>query len=205
MTEAEIKELFIRAAETDHRLPDTARPARLKAHALPYRHSFADMNGWGAERLEEERERFWEARAQRIGAADIGDWERCNELVALIDDESERRCLWHWAIGKAGGRPFAAWCRKEERIHPETGSRRKNRAVAKIARILLHGPDAMETIDLSGLLAVEAGGGETDIEAVPKTYSWMDENAFCPTGVAELRDFSWADKRNQRRREKRRG
>ena len=51
MTGEEIIDLFIRAAETDRLLPNTARPARLKSLPLPVTHSFSDMNGWGSERL----------------------------------------------------------------------------------------------------------------------------------------------------------
>ena len=47
MTHEEIAELFIHAAEVDRRLPDTARPARLKAQALPYVHDHVDQAGWG--------------------------------------------------------------------------------------------------------------------------------------------------------------
>ncbi len=41
MTEEQIKELFIRAAEVDRKLPDTARPAALRAINHGYVHDTA--------------------------------------------------------------------------------------------------------------------------------------------------------------------
>ncbi len=46
MNEQEVKELFIHAAVVDSRLPDTGRPARLKAQSLPYFHTQLEKGGW---------------------------------------------------------------------------------------------------------------------------------------------------------------
>ncbi|WP_334154708.1 hypothetical protein [Agrobacterium pusense] len=46
MTEGEILDLFIRAAEIDHRLPNAPKPAELKAQSLPFIHSAAEKGGW---------------------------------------------------------------------------------------------------------------------------------------------------------------
>jgi len=203
MTREEIIELFIRAAETDRRLPDTARPARLKAQSLPYHHDKADMNGWGSERLEEERAAFWEERSTRLKTSDVSDWEKANSLIILVDDESERRCLWHWAIGKAGGRPFKRWC-DQEGIHVETGRRRKDRAISLIALALIRKPLQNNENASSGLLRAgpEIDHISVNIDEPSHTLTWRDDDAFSPTAVPELRDFSWAEKRNEMRRQR---
>lgn len=46
MTEGEILDLFIRAAEIDHRLPNAPKPPRLKAQSLPFIHSREERSGW---------------------------------------------------------------------------------------------------------------------------------------------------------------
>lgn len=203
MTQEEIIELFIRAAETDRRLPDTARPARLKAQSLPYHHDKADMNGWGSERLEEERAAFWEERSTRLKTSEVSAWERANELVALVPNESERRCLWHWAIGKAGGRPFKRWCR-DEGIHVETGRRRKDRAISYIALAHVRNPLQNNEIALQSMLRVgpEIDHISVNIDEPSHTLTWQDDDAFSPAAVPELRDFSWAEKRNEMRRQR---
>jgi hypothetical protein len=101
MTREQIEELFIAAAETDSRLPDTARPARLKAQAIPYFHSQMDVNGWGAERYQEERADFLSARTTRLRKSDLSRWELCNELISFVPRERDRRCLWAWAASEA--------------------------------------------------------------------------------------------------------
>jgi hypothetical protein len=101
VTPEQIEELFISAAETDARLPDTARPARLKAQAVPYYHSEIDVNGWGAERYQEERADFLSHRTTRLRKAEISQWELCNELMTFVPRERDRRCLWAWAMSEA--------------------------------------------------------------------------------------------------------
>lgn len=204
MTHEEIAELFIRAAETDRRLPDTARPAKLKSQSLPFVHTFADLNGWGSERLEEERAAFWDERSTRLRAEAISEWERANDLITMVADESQRRCLLHWAVAKAGGRPFSRWCRDEEHIHEMTGTRRKDRAIASISIGFARNGLQNNDILVSGMLPV--GPEITDIpvnmDDDAPTLSWMADGAFSPIGIPELRDFSWADKRNEARRQR---
>lgn len=48
MNELEIRELFIRGALIDSRLPHAARPARLKSQSLPFMHTIEDKAGWEA-------------------------------------------------------------------------------------------------------------------------------------------------------------
>ncbi|MDQ0320030.1 hypothetical protein QO002_002168 [Pararhizobium capsulatum DSM 1112] len=203
MTREEIIELFIRGAETDRRLPDTARPARLKSQSLPFIHSQADQNGWGGERYEEERASFWDQRSTRLKAEDISAWERCNQLVIFVVDESERRCLWHWSMGRAGGRPFKHWC-LDEGIHVETGRRRKDRAISHIALALARNSLQNNETGLLDLLRVgpEIEHIHVNIADVAHELTWRDDGAFSPVAVPELRDFTWADKRNEMRRQR---
>lgn len=204
MTDAEIAELFIRAAEVDRRLPDTARPARLKAMSLPYVHTRQEMNEWGTERLEEWRAEFWSEYANRIPASSVSEWERAMDLMALVEDESQRRCLWAWARAKAGGRPFAHWCRHEEHIAEITGQRRKNRAISQIAfhfaRKGLQNKQNAENGVLPDAPEIDHIAGNI---AEPRRTSWMADGAFSPIPRPEFRDFSWAAKMAERRRRKR--
>ncbi|MCV9960404.1 hypothetical protein OIU34_00695 [Pararhizobium sp. BT-229] len=203
MTREEITELFIRGAEIDKRLPDTAQPARLKSQSLPFIHTQADQNGWGGERYEEERAAFWDERSTRLRTSDVSGWEKCNDLILFVDSESERRCLWHWSISKAGGQSFSRWCRSEG-IHVETGRRRKDRAITHIALSFARNPLQNNENDTNGLLRLgpEISDIHVNIADVAQTHSWRDDGAFSPIGIPELRDFSWAAKRNEMRRQR---
>lgn len=102
---------------------------------------------------------------------------------------------------------FAAWC-KSEGIHEMTGTRRKDRAIAVIEQQLVRGSSSNnETADF-GVLPVGPvfehisdmiGAGSVSEEGL---RSLMDDTAFSPIGVLEKRDFSWAEARNQARRER---
>lgn len=203
MTREEIIELFISAADVDRRLPDTARPAKLKAQALPYVHDQADQNGWGAERYGEERESFWDSRSTRLKTDDIGIWERANEIIKRATDESSRRCLWRWAKSKIGGRPFSEWCRAEG-IHPETGRRRKDRAIVEIE--LSFNRNALQNNENASnsqlLVGTEISDKHVIISDPTHSLTWQSDDAFSPVAVPELRDFTWSDKRNEMRRQR---
>lgn len=203
MTREEIIELFIRGAEIDKRLPDTARPARLKSQSLPFIHTEADQRGWGGERYEEERAAFWDERSTRLRTSDVTGWERCNELIVAVENESQRRCLWHWSIGKSGGQPFRRWC-KSEGIHVETGRRRKDRAITHIELSFIRNSLQNNEIARKSLLRVgpEISDIHVNIADVAQKLTWRDDGAFSPIGIPELRDFSWADKRNEMRRQR---
>jgi hypothetical protein len=119
----------------------------------------------------------------------------------------------------AGGRKFARWCRNIEHVAVMTGRRRKNRAVEKILARLsgkrdLHDetgqirvlPVTPEIGDVSGTITDDAGGRETGLN------SWADDEAFQPLTFARLPgrtkqvevegDFSWAERRNEVRRQR---
>jgi hypothetical protein len=203
MTHDEITELFIHAAEVDRRLPDTARPARLKAQALPYHHDAKDMNGWGTERLEEERQAFWDARSTRLQVQDVNDWERANDLIVHVSRERDRRCLWAWANSKAGGKSFSKWCRDLEHIHRNYGKECCDRAIHQISEYFIRNA----SIDVMG--AVLATLHETpEISHIPvnidepRHFAWMAPGAFVAAADLEARDFSWSEAQNERRRQR---
>lgn len=164
MTDAEISELFILAAEIERRMPPSGeRPARLKAQAFPYVHDLADMNGWPAPykkgakigfmlqrkretgdqlelgdngRMDQDALDFWDGKSSKIKPEEVTTWERCMELIILVPRERDRRCLWAYAASKALGRSFSKWCRNVEHIHRVYGIDCKNRALREIAMSL---------------------------------------------------------------------
>jgi hypothetical protein len=202
MTVEELTELFIAAAEIDRRLPNTARPAQMKSMSLPYVADYNDMLGWGSERLEEERADFWDNVAKRLNPNDVTLWERASDLITRVSDQSQRRCLLHWSIAKAGGRPFSQWCRKVERIHEETGRRRKDRA---LLAILAHdncvSGDHKRELDFAALLPQDPDPGINTV-IIGKSRAWMAEGTrplICDFD-SDLGEFAWAEEMNARRR-----
>ena len=207
MSPEQIAELYIQAAEVDRRLPQTAKPARLKAMNHGYFHTWEDVKGWSGERVEQERADFFDAKSTRLTRNEIGIWEVSMELIKLVRKAENRRALFAWASSKAGGMSLPKWCREIERqttgkgIHPETARRRAKAAISEIAsafasKPLLHMqnddfdvlPDTPEISDKLGTLRV-----------------WRPDEAK-PTACsfdADLMDFSWADMQNARRRERR--
>lgn len=204
MTADEVTELFIEAALIDRRLPNTARPARVKSMSLPYVADWADKMQWGSERLEEERREFWQNLSNRLNPNDVTLWEKASDLIRLVGNEGQRRALLHWSIAKAGGRPFAQWCRKVERIHEETGRRRKDRAVLSIilAQSCVEG-GSNHDLDFAALLPQKLETGYESVN-IGQSHAWMAEGSrplICDFD-RELAEFSWADAQNARRRER---
>lgn len=203
MTQEEVIELYIRAAEVDRRLPDTARPARLKAQSLPYVHDHVDQAGWGGQRYEEERLAFWEARSTRLQLQDVSTWERANDLIVLVERERDRRCLWAYAKSKAGGTPFSRWCRNVEHIHRNYGKECADRASSQISLSLaLNGMINQRNAE-NGTLhdRPEIEHISVNIEEL-SPRSWMAPGAFSAVADLEARDFSWSEMQNARRRER---
>lgn len=206
-------------------------PAPLRAQQLPYLHEFSDMAGWGkklndkaCKLLKEDKDEFalisqlfWEQYNRGPSPEEVSTAQRVLEWTRLVEDDGERRALLAWTRAMAGGMSFARWCKRIEHIHVETGRRRKNRAVEQILRQLpgkhdLHdesGPERVlpcgpEISDVSGTLADDANGRETGLG------SWASDEAFQPLTFARINgtrqievegDFSWARKRNERRRQ----
>lgn len=201
MTPLEIAELFIRGAEVDRRLPQTAKPKQLKAQDLPYVHDRADMNGWGEERLHEDRAEFFRSR---LSHEQVGEWERCMELILSVKDDMRRRCLWAWSNAKAGGKPFNKWCKKQG-FTSETGRKRKNRAILEIFGEVARINGQNYKNGLEGVLHVCPENGQIEVTIgdhadSEKVLTWRDD--FSLTHGETEPDFSWADARNERRRQK---
>lgn len=217
MNLGEIAELFIRAAEIDRNTHEHVGPAPLRAQQLSYVHSYADKLGWRkeigdkldpkADLLGDERKAFWERIASMPTAAELSLIDSMFDWLKATDDDAERRALWAWARSKVGGKSFRRWCFGVEGIHPETGRRRKDRAIQRISDHLagkrnLHNDQAQIRVlqvvpqisDISATLAEDVGTRDG-------LNSWLADDAFAPFMVGIKDDFSWSQKRNERRRQ----
>lgn len=228
MNIAEIAEKFIRAAEVERASREHVGPAHLRAQQLPYVHSQADKNGWGKSRdrrivrkgkliqgdwldehddpLAEERKRFWERLGLMPTSEELRELDGLYDLMILVDNDGERRALLAWARSKVGGKAFRRWCFQVEGIHPETGRRRKDRALARISAHLVRSSVQNNDTGSEGVLrcgpeisdfpvTIEEGAGRRD-----GLNSWAADDAFSP--FLSEHDFSWSDKRNERRRQR---
>jgi hypothetical protein len=212
----EIEALFIAGAETERRLPPAGeRPARLKAQAIPYFHTQADVNGWGAERYQEERADFLSNKTTRIRTADISKWELCNELMSFVPRERDRRCLWAWAMAEAGTLKvpklidgerimvrgsFSRWCAEVEHIHRNTGTARKNAAVSCVAAIFLR--NTLEDIRKLQNTTLQHPPKIDDKQCIiPEPKHWIDADTKASKEAVRADRFEWSKWRNERRKE----
>lgn len=201
MTPMQIAELFIEAAEVDRKLPDTARPKKLRAQSLSYVHDWEDMRHWGDERHEEHRAEMF--GTVKLTHRDVSNWELCNDLITFVTSEPARRSLWAWATAKAGGLPFSKWC-KQNRISRETGRRRKNRAILEIFGQVARINGQNYKNGLSDVLHVDSENGHivvniADDEPAKQPLNWRSDKALASE---EDRNFDWAEARNERRRQR---
>jgi len=228
MTPSDIAERLIRAAEIEQ-IGGRVGPAPLRAQQLPYVHSEDDMRNWGHRRGERRsralrvdacrlrpedadahalyRREFWEKLS--VTARDVSEAEEAWGWYALVEDEEERAALAAWVRCMADHKRlyFKDWC-ADYGIHPETGRRRKDRAIACIAlelnrRALQHNenpdlgvlPDTPENehIDANIASRVREQDGIT---------AWAADDAFTSFFADRPADFSWVAKRNERRRQR---
>lgn len=199
MSPEEVSERFIEAAELEKRLPKAGTTPRGDGagYILPWVHSETDIRGRGKtpgdqltpgdDPLRQWRDEFWAGNAP-LSSAEMGRWEEAMDWVRLrLDDPKERRALWHWAIAKAGGKPFTQWCRREG-IAVETGRRRKNRAILRIAArddgraVQPNGRPVSAMLLENGeityfpdTIAAEAGAAQS-----PKRYTWRNDESLKP-------------------------
>lgn len=194
-------------------------PNPVRSLQLPYEHSWADRNGWGKIRHEEESAALWRAILNRPSPQQITEAEEALSWFGLVGDDKERTALAAWARCMADSKRqfFKDWC-AENGIHPETGRRRKDRAITRIF-VQLNRSDAQDC-ENAGLGVLPDAPEMEDIGAtfpksLPKgnpSYTWRDDDAFQPIvfarkeGTREIEtladDFSWATKRNERRRQR---
>lgn len=199
MNEAQITEIFIRAAEADKKLPNTARPSSLKAMNNGYVHDTADMNGWFAEDKRDANWAWLDPKNLRNTTNDMGIWQAAMEMIKLVTNEKQRRALWAWSRSEAGGKSFAKWCRQEEGISRQLGDWRKSAAIECMLRAfdskpLQHNENTPEP-DFTNTHQI---GDKRDIIGV-----WRPDESKPVCGFdADLRDFSWADEQNERRRQR---
>ncbi|MEF2073505.1 hypothetical protein [Consotaella aegiceratis] len=207
MNEGDIAEMFIRAAEIDRAIPEHVGPQQPRSLALPYVHDWLDKLGWGTKRLEEERREFWERLGLMPSSAELSEVEILRAWLLAVKDAGERRCLLAWARSKAGGMTFKRWCFKVEGIHPETGRRRKDRALSRINRELRGRTLQNNEMRVSGVLLDSPENGyisaniEDEREQPAHGLTWRDDPSMKLVNDPEFRDFSWAAKRNARRRQ----
>jgi hypothetical protein len=199
MNEDQIISVFIKAAEVDRKLPNTARPARFKAMNHGYIHDVADMNGWFADDKHAANWAWLDPEALRNTTNDMGLWNAAMELMKLVPCPKKRRALWAWAASEAGGQSFAKWCRSVEGISRQLGDWRKSSAIKCIfitfsRNALQHNGKEIEP-DFTN--QVEKDDKTSNIRVFRH-----EENLpglKCDEG---LRDFSWAEAQNERRRQR---
>lgn len=203
ITGREIGERFIRAVQIMEGLYRVGPGGGGSAwFDIPYTQS--DKNGWGSERLAAERQAFWNSINNAPKPWEISQAEETMGWLSHVPAESERRCLTSWARCMAMEGTFKDWC-KREGIHPETGRRRKERAILRILLALTRKPLQHNEIDVSTLLpdTPEIGDKSINIDNdAPK--NWMAEGAkpmACDFDT-DLGGFDWATKQNERRRQR---
>jgi len=204
MTPEEITVLFIKAMEIDRRLPDTARPAALKAQKLSFVHDWADVNGWSSEDKKEREWQWLDPAKLKIRPIDVSIWEMANELISMVRIESDRKCLLRWSMAQAGGKPFAAWCRSEN-IHVETGRRRKNRAIESILVALGCKPLQHNDNRRPAVLRSDQEFGINDVNIAndaPTYWRAPDARPMACDFDSGLQNFEWAELQNERRRKR---
>lgn len=218
MNIGEIAEKFIRAAEIERAMQIHVGPKPLRAQQLPYVHDYADKAGWrkevgdkliaGADPLAEERKAFWERLGVMPSAHEIAELDALYDWLTSTDSDGERRALLAWARSKVGGKSFRRWCFKVEGIHPETGRRRKDRALMKIQAHL--GGRPMQHNENPEIRVLHVGAEISDVSATfaedvgkrDGLDSWLSPDAFTTDFSLTHADFSWAAKRNERRRQR---
>jgi len=199
MNHDQIIELFVRAAQVDRKLPDTARPSRDKAINYGYIHDTADINGWSAEDKHANNWAWLDPKNLRNSTNDIGIWEAAMEVVKLVPCAKKRRALWAWSMSEAGGQHFAKWCRSVEGISKQLGDYRKNSAVECIERAFARKP-----------LQHNEKEGESPFTSPPETEHkrdnigvWRASDAKPICGFdAGLDKFDWVAAQNERRRQR---
>lgn len=210
MNEGEIQERLIQAFEIEEAAGRySIGPARDRSLPLPYQHSEAERKGWGQFHQKEETDRIWRAIMSRPTAKQISDAEEAVGWLALVTSDQNREALAAWARCMASNGLFQDWCFRGN-FHPITGTRRKNRAVAEIAAHLNGKSTLNNETDGEGVLSEEAEIAyfESNIarrRAVTRegVQSFADDLAFQPVIPGVEHDFSWAEKRNARRRHRR--
>lgn len=200
MTELEITERLILAVEIERaaghfNVGPGRGPGYVKAMALPYVHDWTDKNGWGKERLKADEKEYQDSVFNRPTPQMISEAEEAMGWYALVANEDHRTALAAWVDCMAGNRYFKDWCH-QSRISEKTGRKRKNAAVASIrAHLVRSDVQNCDIGSVEGLLYTPEIGHVDDRIG----DAWRGQPYFLAAQSAD-EDFSWADKRNERRR-----
>lgn len=216
MNMGQIAELFIRGAEVERASREHVGPSSKTGFWPRYVHTFADKAGWrkeagdklerGADPLAEERKAFWERMGMMPTAQEIRQLDGLYDMLMLVHNDGERRALLAWARSKVGGKSFRRWCFGVENIHPNTGRARKDRALTRIsAQLVRNGvqnndsgrsPPLHNGAKIDHVLdTLEEDAGKRD-----GLNNWAADDALI-ADLPEVRNFDWARKRNERRRQ----
>ncbi|MGR9413153.1 hypothetical protein [Rhizobium leguminosarum] len=201
MTTDEIQELFIRAAEVDRKMPNTARPARLKAMNMGYVHTFSEMNGWDEAEKHAANWAWLDPKNLLATKNDIGIWYAAMEVIKLVPSEKNRRSLWAWARTQAGVGTFSRWCSRVEGISRQLGDYRRNAAIECILAAFSRKPlQHNENVEDDDFTKEPETGDKRDTirvfrseEAKPSAFHFDSDLINC---------FDWAEKQNERRRQR---
>lgn len=206
MNQLDITERLIRAVEIEN-CGNHVGPMPLRAQRLPYVHSQADMNGWGKRPGEKDQLRKEDADAHAAHRdqffADIptdprsvSEAEEAWAWLSLVPDDDKRAALAGWAGCMADNkrRFFKDWCRRHG-ISEKTGRKRKDAAVSIIfAQLVRSDVQNSDNGSAEGL----PDEGENGDESARMGNAWRNGYLTVP-GAAP--DFSWAEKRSERRRQ----
>lgn len=203
ITGREIGERFIRAVQIMEGLYRVG-PSRGGSSWISVPYTQADKNGWGSERLAAERTAFWNSIDNSPKPWEITEAEETIGWLSFVRDEGERLALTSWSRCMAMGFVFKDWCRQES-IHPETGRRRKERAILRIllareGKPLQHNDKAI--LELLPDPPVLGDKYVNIAEDAPEYWRGEDARPMACDFDTDLDGFSWAAKQNERRRER---
>lgn len=199
MTPEQIEQIMVRACQVDRKLPNTARPSQLKAVNIGIVHSFADMAHWHAEELHQANWAWLDPDKLKLTTKDMAFWDLAMELVKLVPSEKNRRALWGWARCEASGKSFEKWCKTSEGISRQLGEYRRTKAIEHICRALSRKPlqhnekDELRYLRNTPEIDDKRSSIRVDRPDSSKPICGFDE---------DLRDFSWAEAQNARRRQR---
>lgn len=204
MTELEITERLILAAEIEgaagHFNVGPGRgPGYVKAMALPYVHSWADMNGWGKERLKEDEHEYQESVHRRPTPTQISEAEEALGWYSLVENPDHRHALAAWVACMAdhGRRYFKDWC-YQIGISEKTGRKRKNAAITRIYAHLVR--NDVQNYDNGHLRGLPEPHEISDVSCTIGN-AWRGDPYTLKQSSSDG-DFSWSDHRNERRRQR---
>lgn len=202
ITGRDIGERFIRAVQIMERLYSVG-PSQGKAAWVDVPYTQADKNGWGSERLAAERQAFWNSINRSPLPWEVSEAEETQVWLGHVSDERERTCLVSWARCMATKEFFKDWCTRQG-IHPETGRRRKERAILRILLALSRKPLQHNDIDVSDLLPDTPETGHKHVNIGEGATGWMaeDNRPMACDFDSDLGNFDWARQQNDRRRQR---